>query len=154
MGDIAVIVNELPESDAPIPAAAFLQRLSDLSVPIVYLDNEVRQTKPGEYFIHKKIDNGFFETELKDVLDKLEIKSVIIMGLKKGMSIETTASDAYFNGYNVIIAKDAIITDCSDDLQSIYEWFELYFGVLLSCDEILTRIQEYGYFDVKNVEIP
>lgn len=154
LNDIAIIINELCDYDTPKRIAPFLEQLSKLNIPLIHLNNKVKDSKPNRYYIIKKTDNGFLKTELNDILTKLGINSVILMGKKTKMSMETTATDAYFNGYNVIIAKDAIISDNPDDLQSIYEWFELYFGVLMTCDEILTRINDYGYFETKEVEIP
>jgi isochorismate hydrolase len=69
--------------------------------------------KPGDsrfILIEKNRYSAFFNTELDNVLKKLEIKDIIITGVMTNLCCETTARDAFVRDYRIFFVADATAT--------------------------------------------
>ena len=62
----------------------------------------------SEKVIHKKFFSAFTVPELKQHLESLKTKTVLICGVHTHVCVQMTAVDAYSNGFSVIIAEDAV----------------------------------------------
>jgi nicotinamidase-related amidase len=65
---------------------------------------------PNEAVIEKHAPDSFFETGLKNRLDALDIKRLVICGMMSHMCIDTTVRSAYAKGYDVLLLHDACAT--------------------------------------------
>jgi nicotinamidase-related amidase len=65
----------------------------------------------GEVVVKKYRSSGFWGTNLDLVLRSNGIKSVVIAGCTTEGCVESTARDAMFNDYYVVIATDAVASD-------------------------------------------
>jgi nicotinamidase-related amidase len=63
----------------------------------------------NDHEIVKKRYSAFFKTELDDLLNRLNVDTLILAGVNTHACIRTTAVDAYQRDYEVILA-----TDCTD----------------------------------------
>jgi len=61
----------------------------------------------GEPVITKTRPGSFYRTDLKDILDRRGIDTVIIGGLMSFMCCDTTAREAHARGYSVFFLRDA-----------------------------------------------
>lgn len=70
----------------------------------------VEELKPeeGDIVIEKKTYSGFYNTNLEEVLNKLEVDTLKLVGCVTHICILFTASDASLRGYNVVVLKDGI----------------------------------------------
>lgn len=66
--------------------------------------SELNQNQ-SEYFIEKKHPNAFYQTELKDVLDKLDAKILEICGAETQYCVDSTVKFAHGLGYSIIMEK-------------------------------------------------
>nr|WP_275689996.1 cysteine hydrolase [Diaminobutyricibacter tongyongensis] len=69
--------------------------------------------KPGELVVRKYRSSGFWGTNLDLVLRSNGIETVVVAGCTTEGCIESTARDAMFNDYYVVIAEDCVGSDDS-----------------------------------------
>ncbi len=67
------------------------------------LNKKVLRVDKGSY-------SAFFNTSLKDILDKNSVKELYISGLVTSVCVQHTSADAFFNGYKINILEDC----CAD----------------------------------------
>jgi len=66
--------------------------------------------KEGEPIIKKNVNSAFIGTDLKQQLDKFNIKKLIIVGLTTDSCVSTTTRMAGNYGYDTFIVSDATAT--------------------------------------------
>ncbi len=71
---------------------------------------EVVQPRPGEPVLVKNVNSAFIGTNLKEQLDQLEIKTLVIVGLTTNHCVLTTVRMAGNYGYETILIADATAT--------------------------------------------
>ena len=86
----------------------FLFRGSDETKPVDGLDIT------NAIDIVKTRDSAFYNTILKDSLQKLNISTLILCGVSTHTCITQSAADAYAADIHVILAKDAVADDSPD----------------------------------------
>lgn len=70
----------------------------------------ISELKPDEndFIVNKRTYSAFFETGLDPLLRDLGVDTVIITGLHTNICDRHTAADAFFRGYKIVVAKDAV----------------------------------------------
>ncbi|MDO0929510.1 isochorismatase family cysteine hydrolase [Streptomyces sp. TG1A-8] len=159
----------------------FLAELRELHVPVIHLqlvydvgDKKVelhdgripvlRGTEGAELlpeFVHpsdvvmeKKKDSGFFETKLHEFLQEHGVDTVIITGMQAQVCIQTTAADAHFRGYNVVVPSDGVVSTRDEDRARALEWLASYCAVILPMADVVTRVREGAGFDFSVPALP
>ncbi len=69
---------------------------------------------PDELVVRKYRSSGFWGTNLDLVLGSNDIKTVVVAGCTTEGCIESTARDAMFNDYYVVVAEDCVASDDRD----------------------------------------
>jgi len=72
--------------------------------------------KPRDVLISKQRYNGFFQTELDDVLREREIKNLVFVGWTTSVCVESTLRDAFFRDYRCMILSDCTAEVVGSDL--------------------------------------
>ena len=94
-----------------------------------------------DYVVPKRRYSGFFQTDLKLLLDELKVDTVIMTGLHAHMCVRHTSADAYQYGYNVLVAKDATDSFTEEDyLYGIKYLKETYDAEISDVDSILKML--------------
>jgi nicotinamidase-related amidase len=70
--------------------------------------------QPGDHTVTKRTWGAFTDTDLDRHLKKLGVSQIVIAGIATSIGVESTARQAYENGYNVTLAVDAM-TDMNAD---------------------------------------
>lgn len=70
--------------------------------------------EPGDLVVKKYRSSGFWGTNLDLLLRSNGIRSVVITGATTEGCVESTARDALFNDYYVVIASDCVASDDSE----------------------------------------
>ncbi|CAF3565165.1 unnamed protein product [Rotaria sp. Silwood2] len=91
------IRHEFPTSDAPFFSKGSIG---------VQIHSKV-QNREDEHVIVKSHINAFRETKLKDILDRNEIRDIVICGAMSHMCIDAITRAAHDFGYNCIVIHDA-----------------------------------------------
>lgn len=66
--------------------------------------------EPGEFEIKKQLFSGFFETQLDSLLRSLGSRNLVIVGWDARVCLGTTAVDAMYRNYRVIVLRDCTST--------------------------------------------
>lgn len=69
------------------------------------------QPRPGELVVPKWRSSAFWGTNLDLLLRSNDIRTVIVTGLTTEGCVESTARDALFNDYYVVVAEDCVASD-------------------------------------------
>lgn len=95
----------------------------------------------GDVIVEKHKDSGFFETELDSLLKANGVDTLVISGMQTQICVQTTAADAYFRGYNVIIIPEIVCSTRKKDTQASIKWMKNYFAKIMSMDEFLSYVK-------------
>lgn len=146
----------------------FLDKMRSLGIPIIHLqllDLDPNKARPyGDYppllkgsigvpvlpevlgkndiILEKNKDSGFYETKLDCMLKKLNIESVIITGMQAQICVQTTAADAYFRGYSVIVPSDGVVSTKAENIQRALEWLQNYCAKILTSEQIYDTLSK------------
>jgi ureidoacrylate peracid hydrolase len=72
--------------------------------------------EPGDVLVSKQRYSGFFQTELDDVLRGRDIKSLVFVGWKTSVCVESTLRDAFFRDYRCVVLSDCTAEVVGGDL--------------------------------------
>lgn len=104
--------------------------------------------------VEKNKDSGFYETELHDRLQELEVDTVIITGMQTQICVQTTAADAFFRGYKVIVPPDAVVSARPEDQARALKWLGSYCATIMPTAELAAAIAQDSLPDFSVVPIP
>jgi nicotinamidase-related amidase len=68
---------------------------------------------PGDYFVLEPRRSAFFQTPLALLLERLEVRSVTVMGVAADACVLMTALDALMHRYEVAVVSDAVAAQSS-----------------------------------------
>ena len=71
---------------------------------------EAVRPREGETLIEKNFPNAFRSTSLKDVLEKRQIRNLVVAGMMTHMCVDATVRQAADLGYQVTLLADACAT--------------------------------------------
>ena len=72
--------------------------------------------EPGDLVLYKHRFSGFYETELDNVLQRLEIRNLIFTGCTTSICVESTIRDAMFRDYRCVLLADCTGEPIGGDL--------------------------------------
>jgi nicotinamidase-related amidase len=108
----------------------------------------------GDLLVEKNKDSGFYETELHERLQELGVDTVIVTGMQTQICVQTTAADAFFRGYNVIVPADAVVSARPEDRTRALEWLGSYCATIMSIADLITAIARDSLPEFSVVPIP
>ena len=98
---------------------------------------EALEPNDDEYRVPKRRYSGFFETDLDLRLRELGIAHVILTGVVTNICVRSTAHDAFFRGYDVIVVEECVAaTGPREQESSLYD-IDTHFGTVASLDDVL-----------------
>jgi len=106
----------------------------------------IPQLKPAkkDYIVDKRTYSGFYETGLDPLLRSLYkgegAKAVILGGLHTNICVRHTAADAFFRGYQIIIAKDGVEAFTKEDQEQGLKYLEnVYSAKIMTVNQIIKQ---------------
>jgi nicotinamidase-related amidase len=108
----------------------------------------IADLKPDEgkdYIVEKRTYSGFYETGLEPLLRSLYegegAKTLVLGGLHTNICIRHTSADAFFRGYQIVIAKDGVEALTPQDQEQSLKYLEyVYNAKLMAVNEIIQGI--------------
>jgi len=98
--------------------------------------------EPGDLVVRKYRSSGFWGTNLDMLLRSNGIETVIVTGCTTEGCVESTARDAQFNDYYVVLPEDCVASDDPRQHEASLFLMRHRFDVV-SSDDILTTWKEY-----------
>jgi nicotinamidase-related amidase len=110
VGSISRLVDQARVADVPV---IWVQHSSDELQPGSEAWTYVPELVPtaSEPLIEKRYGDAFEETELEDVLQRLEVGRVLVCGAQTDACIRSTLHGALVRGYDTILISDAHTTE-------------------------------------------
>ena len=105
---------------------------------------EALQPPDDEYWVPKRRYSGFYETDLDLRLRELGIAHVILTGVATNICVRSTAHDAFFRGYDVIVVQDCVAATGEREQESSLYDIDTHFGTVAGLDEVLTIFEPAG----------
>jgi nicotinamidase-related amidase len=106
---------------------------------------ELKPEEEKDYIVDKRTYSGFYETGLDPLLRSLYkgegVKTVILGGLHTHMCVRHTAADAFFRGYQIVIAKDGVEAFTAEDQEEGLKYLEnVYNARIMLVNNIIQEI--------------
>lgn len=140
---------------------SFLRKVLNYDVKLFFIsqnkENKIETNdivRNNEDIIYCSSPNAFWDSDLDKQLKKNSISHIILLGKMYPMVMEATSYNAYFHGYQVIALEDMMISETKEDIQDFFSWFNLYFGLTYTYDDLFKAIESGNIFTVKDLEIP
>ena len=91
-----------------------------------------------DYIVEKRTYSGFYETGLDLLLRDLNLDTVVITGMHTNICDRHTAADAFFRGYNIIVASDGTGTFTKEEHEQGLKYLEeIYDAEIKTVEEII-----------------
>lgn len=103
--------------------------------PGVEIVDELRPL-PSELVVDKRQYSAFYETPLEHQLRQRGIDTLVVAGVTTHACVDSTVRDAYFRGFDIVIASDAVAAFEPELHASTLRTLELLFGAVSPVDEI------------------
>jgi len=106
---------------------------------------ELKPEEGKDYIVEKRTYSGFYETGLDPLLRSLYkgegVKTLVLAGLHTHMCVRHTAADAFFRGYQIIIAKDGVEAFTQEDQDQGLRYLEyVYNAKVMVINDIIQEI--------------
>jgi maleamate amidohydrolase len=98
---------------------------------------EFAPIQPNEIIIRKRRFSAFFATDLALFLAEQKINSVVIAGVKTNVCIRATAQDAFANGFEPIVPREATNSNRPHLAAASLEDIDRYMGRVVSLEEAI-----------------
>ncbi|MCP4327718.1 MAG: cysteine hydrolase [Alphaproteobacteria bacterium] len=90
----------------------------------------------------KRRFSGFFNTDLDLTLKDMEVDAVVVMGVVTNICVRSTAHDAFFHGYRIVVPDDCVAaTGPREQESSLYD-IATHFGWVSEADEVARSLTE------------
>jgi len=76
---------------------------------------ELLRPEEDDYFVLKPKHSGFFSTTLDVLLEYLEVKTVILVGIAANICVLFTANDAYLRDFRLIVPHDCVASNTIEE---------------------------------------
>lgn len=104
----------------------------------------IDELKPlSGHVVEKQKNSAFFGTDLDKMLQEKDVDTVILMGIQAQICIMTTAADASFHDYKVIVVEDCVTSTREEKKEWALKWIKEYVGEIFSSDETLELLKRY-----------
>lgn len=103
-----------------------------------------------DYIIEKRTYSGFYETGLDSLLRSLYggdgAKTVVLGGLHTNLCVRHTAADAFFRGYQIVIAEDGVEALNPEEQKQALKYLEyVYNAKINTVNNIIEEIVDLNY---------
>ncbi|WP_186580124.1 cysteine hydrolase family protein [Aquibacillus kalidii] len=102
----------------------------------------IDQLKPDEsdYIVKKHRFSSFYQTDLEDLLVKLNVDTLVIAGVPTNVCVESTVRDAYYRDYKIYVPQEATASYTEEQEQWSLSNVEFPFARVVSVKELLHEL--------------
>ena len=91
----------------------------------------------GERVLSKRRYSAFFQTDLDLYLREHDIARVVVTGVALNICVRSTVHDAFYNGYQVVVAEDACRATGDREMESTLYDIATHYGDVASTDDVI-----------------
>lgn len=95
---------------------------------------------PRELLLPKRRYSAFFATDLALFLHEQRITRVVVAGVKTNVCIRATVQDAFANGFEVIVPREATNSNRPHLAEASLEDIDRYFGKVVTLNEAIAAL--------------
>ena len=111
---------------------------------------ELKPEEGKDYIVEKRTYSGFYETGFDPLLRSLYkgdgVKTVVLGGLHTNMCIRHTSADAFFRGYQIVIAKDGVEAFTAQEHEEGLKYLEyVYNAKIMLTNDVIREIVEFTH---------
>ena len=92
---------------------------------------------PHELQLHKRRFSAFFATDLALTLREQGVETVVLAGVKTNVCVRATAQDAFANGFEVVVPREATNSNRPHLADASLEDIDRYIGRVTTVEEAL-----------------
>jgi len=96
--------------------------------------------RPRELEVAKRRYSSFFGTDLDMTLREQGVDTVVVGGVKTNVCVRATIQDAFANGYEILLAREATNSNRPHLAEASLEDIDRYFGSVVSVEQALERL--------------
>jgi len=106
----------------------------------------VEELKPeeGDFVVGKQRPSAFYNTNLEILLRGLHVRDIVFTGLITNVCVESTARDAMYRDFNVILLADCTCTYSKLSYEASLVNIHNSFGVVSTSEEIYSGLLNAG----------
>ena len=99
---------------------------------------------PGEYVVQKSHHSAFYQTNLDELLESLDVDTLVFTGFSTNVCVESSLRDAFQRDYAIIAVSDC--TAAYDESAHIATLANVtrHFGIVATADEVIAAMAEAG----------
>lgn len=94
----------------------------------------------GDLVVVKHRYSAFFGTELDLVLRARGVRTVLLAGVATNVCVESTARDAFFRDYHVVLVEDACAAYSAEEHAAAILNIRRWFGQVATVEEVLAAV--------------
>ncbi len=94
-----------------------------------------------EYVVEKYTYDAFSNLQVKRILKKRQIRTVVVTGVNTDICIDTTVRRAFTEGYNIIVPKDLVATMNKKGEKYYLTIFDTFFGSVVNSKHVLQYLR-------------
>ena len=105
----------------------------------------ITELKPHkkDYIILKRTYSGFYKTDLDLLLKKLEVDSVILLGVSTDICVQNNASDLFYRGFNIYVVKDGTASINEENHEVALNYMKNIFNAkIIDTEEAVKLLEE------------
>jgi ureidoacrylate peracid hydrolase len=95
----------------------------------------------GERVLSKRRYSAFFQTDLDLFLREHGIRRVVVTGVALNICVRSTVHDAFYNGYQVVVAQDATRATGEREMESTLYDIATHYGDVEQTDDVIAAWQ-------------
>lgn len=122
-----------PSTDLNLPKLSFKEDFNTI-VP------EIAETK-GAYVMSKRQWGAFHGTDLDLQLRRRGINTIALCGISSSIGVDTTAREAYQNGYNQIFIEDAMSAFTEEEHAYVCKYIFPRLGKIRSTEQVVEALK-------------
>lgn len=105
----------------------------------------ITDLKPNrkDYIILKKTYSGFFKTDLDLLLKKIEVDSVILLGVSTDICVQNNAADLFYRGFKIFVVKDGTASINEENHENALNYMKNIFNAeIINTEDTIKLLEE------------
>ena len=94
----------------------------------------------GEHVVQKRHHSAFYQTQLNDLLESLDVDTLIFTGFSTNVCVESSLRDAFQRDYGIVVVSDCTAAYIESAHVATLANVARHFGTVATADEVIAAI--------------